>query len=102
HRRGGKGMIGIQTSERNGNVISACLVKEEEEVILISSNGVLVRTRVSEISILGRNTQGVRLIRLDASDKLVGLTAVEAEEIDETDESLEAEGNVEAVDETSS
>lgn len=102
HRRGGKGMIGIQTSERNGAVISACLVKEEEEVILISSNGVLVRTRVSEISILGRNTQGVRLIRLDESDKLVGLTAVEAEELDEADENLEVEGEIETVDETSS
>lgn len=89
HRRGGKGMIGIQTSERNGNVISACLVKEEEELILISSNGVLVRIRVSEVSILGRNTQGVRLIRLDSSDKLVGLTAVEAEEESEEVESVD-------------
>ncbi len=90
HKRGGKGMIGIQTSERNGNVISACLVKEHEEIILISTNGVLVRTRVSEVSILGRNTQGVRLIRLDESDTLVGVTAVEPEEEgDEIEEGID-------------
>ncbi len=88
HKRGGKGMIGIQTSERNGAVIGAALIDEAQELMLISSNGVLVRTRVSEISILGRNTQGVRLIRLDESDKLVGITPLEASQDETEDENM--------------
>src|SRR5699024_8283909 len=75
--RGGKGVIGIQTSERNGQIIVACIVEDEDEVMLISCNGVLVRTAVNEVSTLGRNTQGVRLIRLDEGDTLVGMTRIE-------------------------
>ncbi len=71
HGRGGQGVISIQTSNRNGNVIGAVLVNQEDEIMLISDGGTLVRTRVSEISVLGRNTQGVRLINLDDSEKLV-------------------------------
>ena len=71
HGRGGQGVISIQTSGRNGNVIGAVLVSQEDEIMLISDGGTLVRTRVSEISVLGRNTQGVRLINLDDSEKLV-------------------------------
>ncbi|TDJ30074.1 MAG: DNA gyrase subunit A, partial [Gammaproteobacteria bacterium] len=75
--RGGQGVIAIQTSARNGRVIGALQVSREDEIILISSNGTLVRTPTAEISVMGRNTQGVRLIRLDKGDKLVGLERVE-------------------------
>jgi DNA gyrase subunit A len=80
HGRGGQGVIAIQTSERNGRMVAARLVAEEDEIMLISSGGTLVRTVVSEISVLGRNTQGVRLIRLDEGDTLAGLERVEAVE----------------------
>ncbi len=87
HNRGGKGMIGIQTSERNGAVIGACLIDDSQEVLLISANGVMVRTRATEISVLGRNTQGVRLIRLDNEDKLVGIsTLASSDDENEIDE----------------
>ncbi|MDX1250934.1 MAG: DNA gyrase subunit A [Gammaproteobacteria bacterium] len=78
HGRGGQGVFSIQTSERNGNVIGAVLVREDDEIMLISDGGTLVRTRVSEVSVLGRNTQGVRLISLDESEKLVVVERVES------------------------
>ncbi len=76
HHRGGQGVIAIQTTERNGRLIGAIQVQEDDEVMLISSSGTLVRTSVAEISIQGRNTQGVRLIRLDPGDRLVGLDRI--------------------------
>ena len=76
-RRGGKGVIAIQVSDRNGPVVGAVQVTEQDEVMLISSNGTLVRTASSEISVIGRNTQGVRLIKLGDKDRLVGLERVE-------------------------
>ena len=75
--RGGQGVIGMQTSDRNGNVVGAVQVKENDEIMLISDKGTLVRTRVDEVSVQGRNTQGVRLIRLRQGEKLVGLEQVE-------------------------
>ena len=75
--RGGQGVIAIQASGRNGPVVGAVQVAEDDEVMLISSGGTLVRTGSSEISIMGRNTQGVRLIRLDEDDRLVGLERIE-------------------------
>ena len=75
--RGGKGVIAIQTSERNGQLIGALQVSDDNEVMLISSSGTLVRTPVADISTMGRNTQGVKLIRLDEGDRLVGLERVE-------------------------
>ncbi len=87
HGRGGQGVISIQTSERNGKVVGAALVSEEDEIMLISDCGTLVRTRVSEISRLGRNTQGVRLIRLAEGESLIGV-----EPIVEHDDEEEAEG----------
>src|SRR5688572_85474 len=84
HGRGGQGVIALQISERNGQMVGALLVKPDDEIMLISSSGTLVRTPVGEISIQGRNTQGVRLIRLDEGDRLVGLERIlpeaEAEE----------------------
>jgi DNA gyrase subunit A len=75
--RGGQGVIAIQASDRNGRVIGALQVSEDDEIMLISSGGTLVRTPTSEISVMGRNTQGVRLIRLDDGDNLVGLERIE-------------------------
>ena len=74
--RGGMGVISIQTSERNGNVVGAVLVKDDDEMMLISSRGTLVRTRINEISIVGRNTQGVRLINLGDGEQLVSIDRI--------------------------
>jgi DNA gyrase subunit A len=76
HGRGTKGMIAIQQSERNGKVVAATLVHTDDEIMLITDKGVLVRTRVSEIRELGRATQGVTLIGLDAGSKLSGLQRI--------------------------
>ena len=71
--RGGKGVISIQASERNGKIVGAQLVNEEDEVMLITDGGILIRTRVSEISVIGRNTQGVKLINLGEDESLISL-----------------------------
>ncbi|NMF98647.1 DNA gyrase subunit A [Aromatoleum toluolicum] len=84
HGRGTKGMIAIQTSERNGRLVGACLVEETDEVMLISTGGVLIRTKVQDIRELGRATQGVTLINLDASDTLAGIEKVAESEADDT------------------
>jgi DNA gyrase subunit A len=76
HGRGTKGMIAIQQSERNGKVVAATLVHADDEIMLITDTGVLVRTRVSEIRELGRATQGVTLIGLDEGAKLSGLQRI--------------------------
>ena len=76
HGRGTKGMIAIQQSERNGKVVAATLVHAEDEIMLITDRGVLVRTRVGEIRELGRATQGVTLIGLDEGSKLSGLQRI--------------------------
>jgi DNA gyrase subunit A len=80
HGRGGQGVISIQGSERNGDVIGAVLVRDEDEIMLISNGGTLVRTRVNEVSVMGRNTQGVRLINLHSEEKLVGVERVVEEQ----------------------
>ena len=76
HGRGTQGMIAIQTTERNGAVVAASLVRPEDEVMLITTGGVLIRTRVSEIREMSRATQGVTLINLDEGEKLAGLERV--------------------------
>ena len=81
--RGGQGVIAIQTSKRNGRTVGAAQVGADDEIMLISSNGTLVRTAVSDISIQGRNTQGVRLIRVESLQRLVGLARIEFIEEDE-------------------
>jgi DNA gyrase subunit A len=92
HGRGGQGVISIQTSERNGLVVGAALVSEENEIMLISNAGTLVRTRVAEISRMGRNTQGVRLIRLDDNENLCGVAPIlEQDEEPEQEAGQEAE-----------
>jgi DNA gyrase subunit A len=79
--RGGKGVIDIKTSARNGKVVGAVQVRDDDEVMLVTSGGVLIRMRVKEISVIGRNTQGVRLITLDnAEEKVVGISLLPRDE----------------------
>ncbi len=82
HGRGGQGVIALQTSERNGRMVGALQIKQDDEIMLISSSGTLVRTPVKDVSVQGRNTQGVRLIRLDEGDRLVGLECIVADGAD--------------------
>lgn len=89
HGRGGQGVIAIQTSTRNGEMIGAVQVFDQDELMLISDGGTLVRIRVDEISLVGRNTQGVRLINLAEGEKLVGVQPIDKVDI----ESLEEEKN---------
>ncbi|MFC1690107.1 DNA gyrase C-terminal beta-propeller domain-containing protein, partial [Pseudomonadota bacterium] len=92
--RGGQGVIGIQTSDRNGALISAIQVKSDDDIMLISDGGTLVRTSVGEVSTLGRNTQGVTLIRLRKDEKLVGLERIEADadaDIDADEDAADAQ-----------
>jgi len=77
HGRGGQGVIALQTTERNGVMVAALQVNSDHELMMISSTGTLVRTPVSEISIVGRNTQGVRLIRLGEGERLTGIERIE-------------------------
>ena len=90
HGRGTKGMIAIQQSERNGKVVAATLVHADDEIMLITDKGVLVRTRVSEIRELGRATQGVTLIALDEGSQLSGLQRIVENDANVTD--AEADG----------
>ena len=76
HGRGTQGMIAIQTSERNGRVVAATLVNEDDEIMLITNGGVLIRTRVKEIRLMGRATQGVTLINVDEGEKLAGIERI--------------------------
>ena len=91
--RGGQGVISITLSERNGKAISAVRVQDGDEIMLISKGGTLVRTRVDEIRTMGRNTQGVRLIRLQEDETLVGLQRIDELETDD-EESEVVEGEV--------
>ena len=77
HGRGGQGVIALQTTDRNGGTVAALQVTKGQEVMLISSTGTLVRTPVDEISVVGRNTQGVRLIRLGEGERLVGIERID-------------------------
>ncbi len=89
HGRGGQGVIALQTSDRNGVTVAALQVMAGQEIMMISSTGTLVRTTVDEISVQGRNTQGVRLIRLDEGERLVGIERVES--LDAGEEGVGAE-----------
>ncbi len=93
HKRGGQGVIAMQTSERNGGLVGAVLVDDTDELMLITDGGTLVRTHTNEISILGRNTQGVRVIRPGKNEKVIGLDRIarlEDEHIDEEGEDEDA------------
>ena len=81
-RRGAKGVIAMQTSERNGQLIGASQVKDDDELMLITNKGMLVRTKVSEINVIGRNTQGVTVIRLKDDENLINIAPIREEFID--------------------
>jgi DNA gyrase subunit A len=83
HGRGTQGMIAIQTSDRNGKVVAATLVMPEDEIMMITTGGVLIRTKVKQIREMGRSTQGVTLINLDAGQKLSGLQKIVESEDEE-------------------
>jgi len=85
--RGTQGVIALQTSERNGRLVGAIQLTEAHEILLISDQGTMVRTRASEVSQVGRNTQGVTLMRVAADEKLIAVESIEA--LEDTDESLE-------------
>jgi DNA gyrase subunit A len=85
HGRGTKGMIAIQTSERNGKVVAATLVDVSDEIMLITTGGVLIRTRVSEIREMGRATQGVTLIAVEDGTKLSGLQRIVETDLEEVE-----------------
>ncbi|MCB1762735.1 MAG: DNA gyrase subunit A, partial [Gammaproteobacteria bacterium] len=89
--RGGMGVISIKTSERNGEQVGAALVEDQDEVMLISDGGTLVRNRVSDISILGRDTQGVTMIRLSNGERLIGLARVESLDMENGEEENDAD-----------
>ncbi|MEX2353683.1 MAG: DNA gyrase subunit A [Gammaproteobacteria bacterium] len=74
--RGGKGVISIQTNDRNGKVVGAVLVDDEDEIMLISNQGTLIRTPVNQVSVMGRNTKGVRLVNLAEDEKLASLERI--------------------------
>ena len=98
HGRAGKGMIAIQTSERNGKVVGAVLVDPNDEIMLITDKGVLVRTRVAEVREMGRATQGVTLIAVDDGSQLAGLQRIV--ESDVGDDGLDGTEEAEAADES--
>ena len=79
-RRGGKGVRDIRTSERNGPVIGVLAVRDDDDIVLITAQGMVNRTHVSEIRVVGRNTQGVRIMNLNEADKIASLAKVAHEE----------------------
>jgi len=93
HGRGTQGMISIQTTARNGRVVAAKLVHSDDEIMLITTGGVLIRTHVNEIREMGRATQGVRLINLGEDEKLAGLAKI----VDKDDDAIDAD-NDDAID----
>jgi DNA gyrase subunit A len=78
--RGGKGIITIKTTDRNGAVVAALQVCEADEVMIVTSGGKLIRIKVKEISVIGRNTQGMRLIALDEGERVTSVTRVVSDE----------------------
>ncbi|MDP1971158.1 MAG: DNA gyrase C-terminal beta-propeller domain-containing protein, partial [Methylobacter sp.] len=93
HKRGGQGLIAIQTSARNGAVVGAVLVNDNDEIMLITDGGTLVRTPVDGISVVGRNTQGVTIIKLGKNEKVIGVDRIEGlAGVDDADEDVLLEG----------
>jgi DNA gyrase subunit A len=89
HGRGGQGVIAIQTTGRNGEVVSAISVTDDNEIMLISNAGTLIRTPAGGISVMGRNTQGVRLVNIAEGEKLVGVERID----DSGEEAAEAQAD---------
>jgi DNA gyrase subunit A len=90
HKRGGKGVIAIKASPRNGKVVAILVVDEEDDVMLMTTIGKVIRTRIKEISVISRNTQGVKLMGMDVGERVVGAARLgEKDEDDKPDEALE-------------
>ena len=98
--RGGQGVISIQVTERNGKVVRSLQVNENDEAMLITDKGTLVRFKVSELSIIGRNTQGVRLINVSSGELVVGMQKIEDVGDEEQDETTVSPDDAGTVDET--
>ena len=92
HGRGTQGMIAIQASDRNGKLVAAQIVGDDDEIMLITTGGVLIRTRIAELRDMGRATQGVRLINLGEGEKLAGLEKIMEPEDEENGEEVKGEG----------
>jgi len=88
--RGGKGLITANITEKNGYIIGIKIVKNGQELIIITGNGIIIRTPVEEISRIGRNTQGVKMIRIDERDRVVSLAKVNPEINEDDDEENES------------
>jgi DNA gyrase subunit A len=95
HGRGTQGMIAIQASERNGKLVAAQIVGDDDEIMLITTGGVLIRTRISEIRDMGRATQGVRLINLGEGERLAGLEKIIERDEEENGEARAAQNGSE-------
>ena len=91
-RRGGKGVIDIKTSDRNGPVVSCKQVLDEDEVMIITQQGIMIRVPVGQISCIGRNTQGVRVINVEEGDRVIDMTRVVVDEADETEAETNGDG----------
>jgi len=96
-RRGGKGLRDIRTTERNGQVVDVLAVHDDDQVLMVTDSGKIQRLRAADISQVGRNTQGVRIIRLSDGDKLASMARIPAEIVDAADETEEAVGSEEPV-----
>src|SRR4029077_10528412 len=81
-RRGGKGVRDIRTTERNGLVVGVVPVRDDDEIMLITTQGMVNRTRVAEIRVVGRNTQGVRVMNLNEGDKIASLAKIAREDVE--------------------
>ncbi len=95
--RGGKGIIGMRTSPKIGGLVGVRVVEPDDEIVVMTSEGVILRTKIDTISIIGRATQGVRLMRLRPGHRISGLALIPQEDQDESNEGLfdEAEGSKE-------
>jgi DNA gyrase subunit A len=103
HKRGGQGLIAIQTTARNGAVVGAVLVNDHDEIMLITDGGTLVRTKVDGISVVGRNTQGVTIIKPDKNEKVIGVDRIAGlAGVDDADDDLsdDAESELDVPEET--
>ena len=100
--RGGKGVFAIKTSERNGNVVGVLPVVDDDQVMLIANSGKIIRMPMDTIRIIGRNTQGVRLINLEEGELVVGLSMLAREEAVDGSDDIEAIDDIDAIDETGS
>jgi DNA gyrase subunit A len=93
HNRGGKGVISIKTSQRNGKVVAILGVEEQDDVMLMTNSGKVIRTRISEISIISRNTQGVKLMGMEVGERVVGAARLgERDEDDKADAGVDSDG----------